>query len=157
MGNADGVLKGEGAAFDGNGQLSLPGGTTSAADPAAGYVDLPNGIISPLVNVSFEAWVTWAGPASAWQRIFDFGTSAGGEDVVDGNGAYFFLSPAGDANLRFAVRDPRTGGEPTQLTASAPLPRAPRSMSPRSITTPATLAVLYSNAVQVAPDRRPSR
>lgn len=150
-GNADGVLKGTGAAFDGNGKLALPGGTSSAADPVAGYVDLPNGIISSLVNVSFEAWITWDGTSpSGWQRIFDFGTSAGGEDVVNGNGAYFFLSPAGNDNMRFAVRDPRTGGEPTQLTASAPLPTGVEVYVAATYDYTGNLAVLYSNAVQVA-------
>ncbi len=149
-GDADGVLKGVGAAFDGTGQLVLPGGGGSADDPVSGYVDLPNGIISSLVNVSFEAWITWGGGSGAWQRIFDLGTSAGGEDVVNGNGAYFFLSPAGAANLRFAVRDPRTGAEPTQLTASAPLPTGTEIYVAASYDYTGNRAVLYSNAVQVA-------
>ncbi len=151
VGGADGTLGGNGAEFSGTGTLVLPGGTasTAPADTIAGYVDLPNGIISPLVNVSFEAWVTWNGSGS-WQRIFDFGTSAGGEDLSNGQGNYLFLSPAGPTNLRFAARDPRTGGEPTQLTASQPLANG----------TPVYVAVvydftqnqtrLYSNAVQVA-------
>jgi len=122
VGGADGVLRGAGATFSGAGTLSLPGGGISTAPPEtiAGYVDLPNGLISPLVNASFEAWVTWQG-AGAWQRIFDFGTSAAGEDLSTGQGNYLFLSPAGPSNLRFAVRDPRTGAEPTQLTSTAPL------------------------------------
>ena len=112
----------QGATFDGAGKLALPGGTLSSAnaETIAGYVDLPNGIISSLVNATFEAWVTWDGSGS-WQRIFDFGASGGGEDISNGNGAYLFMSPQGDANLRFAARDPRTGAEPTQLTSAAPV------------------------------------
>ena len=149
VGSAHGTLKGDGADFDGAGRLLLPGGTTSAADPVAGYVDLPNGIVSSLVNISFEAWVTWEG-SGAWQRIFDLGTSAGGEDVVNGNGNYFFLSPQGDANLRFAVRDPRTGGEPTQLTAPAPLSTGAEIYVAAIYDYTGNQARLYRDAAQVA-------
>jgi hypothetical protein len=148
VGTANGELKGTGGYFSGDGQLILPGGTGSAAEPEliAGYVDLPNHIINVLDKISIEAWVTWQG-VGAWQRIFDFGTSAGGEEVSNGEGNYLFLSPAGDANLRFAVRDPATGAEPTQLTAGAPL----ESGSPVCVTVTydpaANLARLYSNAV----------
>lgn len=146
VGTADGIVKGEGAAFDG-GQLALPGGVTSAVEPPAGYVDLPNGIISVLNNASFEAWVTWTDPAGGWQRIFDFGTSAGGEDVVDGNGGYLFLSPAGNTNLRFAVRDPATGTEPVQITASRPLATGVEVYVAVSYNYSANQSRLYTNAV----------
>lgn len=149
VGSAHGTLKGFGADFDGTGRLHLPGGTASAADPVAGYVDLPNGIISSLVNLSFEAWVTWEG-SGAWQRIFDFGTSAGGEDVVNGNGNYFFLSPQGDTYLRFAVRDPRTGTEPTQLTAGAALATGTEIYVAAIYDYTGNQARLYRDAVQVA-------
>jgi len=152
VGTAHGTVKGNGAAFDGAGQLSLPGG--ASADPpetVGGYVDLPNGIISVLTNASFEAWVTWDGPtSSAWQRIFDFGTSDGGEDVVNGNGGYLFLSPAGAANLRFAVRDPATGTEPVIDTASQPLPVGVEVYVAVSYDYGSNSSKLYSNAVQVA-------
>jgi hypothetical protein len=94
VGTADGVLKGTGGAFDGNGNLVLPGGglSSDAANVIAGYVDLPNHIINVLTNATFEAWVTYnGGSGSLWQRIFDFGTSATGEDVSSGNGDYLFL------------------------------------------------------------------
>lgn len=151
VGNADGVVKGNGADFDGAGQLVLPGGGNSAAAPEviAGYVDLPNHIINVLANASFEAWVTWDATASAWQRIFDFGTSNGGEDVADGNGNYLFLSPQGDTNLRFAVRDPRTGGEPTQLTATAPLAQGQKVYVAVAYDYTGNSARLYRDAVEV--------
>jgi hypothetical protein len=149
VGTADGEIKGTGAAFDGAGQLTLPGGTASAADPVAGYVDLPNRLISPLKDLSIEAWVTWQG-SGAWQRIFDFGTSAGGEDIVDGNGNYLFLSPAGGTNLRFSVRDPVTGTEPAPLTATRPLATGQEICLTVVYNNTANLARLYSNAVVVA-------
>lgn len=149
VGTADGTIKGNGAAFDGAGHLSLPGGTGSAAAPevVAGYVDLPNHIINVLERLTIETWVTWDGTSGAWQRIFDFGTSGGGEDIVDGNGNYLFLSPAGSVNLRFAVRDPVTGTEPTQLTAGAPLTVGEPVCVTVTYDPSANTARLYSNAV----------
>lgn len=148
IGHADGVLKGNGGAFDGAGQLVLPGGGASAdaADTIAGYVDLPNHIINVLTNLTLQAWVTWNGSGS-WQRILDFGTSAGGEEVVNGNGNYLFLSPQGDVNLRFAVRDPATGTEPVQLTAGAPLETGREICVTVTYDYTANAARLYSNNV----------
>lgn len=72
VGTANGTIRGLGAAFDGNGQLSLPGGTASNADPSliSGYVELPEHIISVITNISIETWVTWLG-SGTWQHIFD--------------------------------------------------------------------------------------
>jgi len=84
------------ATLVGDGKLPLSGGATNA------YVDLPNGIISALTNATFEAWLVWDG-GDPWQRIFDFGSNAVGEDK-QGNGAtYLFLTPsAGSSYLRAA-------------------------------------------------------
>ncbi|MBE7501054.1 MAG: Ig-like domain-containing protein [Verrucomicrobiales bacterium] len=149
VGSAHGTLKGVGADFDGAGRLHLPGGTASAADPVAGYVDLPNGIISARVNLSFEAWVTWEGSGS-WQRIFDFGTSCGGEEHQQ---RQQLLSRPRGRQPRFAVRDPRTGGEPTQLTAPRPCPPGPRSTWLPSTTTPATRPASIGMPPKSRPDR----
>lgn len=151
VGVADGEIKGNGAYFNGTGLVVLPGGGGSAATPdeIAGYVDLPNHIINTLVNVSFETWVTWDG-AGSWQRIFDFGTSDQGEDISSGNGAYLFLSPQGPDNLRFAVRDPQTGGEPTQLNSTTPLAAGTEVYLAATYDYTQNQARLYSNAVQIS-------
>jgi hypothetical protein len=156
VGTADGAILGNGAAFDGKGQLSLPGGTASDADASvvAGYVDLPNHIINVLTNLSIEAWVTWQG-SNSWQRIFDFGTSAGGEDVSNGNGNYIFMSPQGDVNLRFSARDPVTGAEPSPLTSAAPLVRNQEIYVAVAYDYLDNVAKLYSNAVLVAESTAP--
>lgn len=156
VGNADGVIKGTGAAFDGKGQLTLPGGGNSADDPSIikGYVDLPNHIINVLTDASFEAWVTWQGSGS-WERIFDFGTSSGGEDVSSGNGGYIFLSPAGNINLRFSPRDPATGTEPAPLTAAAPLATGQEIYVAVTYSYTDNIGKLYSNAVLVASGAAP--
>jgi len=156
VGGADGAVMGNGAVFDGKGQLTLPGGGSSADDISviAGYVDLPNGIISVLTNLSIETWVTWQ-TATVWQRIFDFGTSAGGEDISNGNGNYLFLSPQGSAALRFSVRDPETNAEPAPLTASNPLSLNEEVFLAISYDWADNVARLYSNAVLVASGSAP--
>lgn len=154
IGSANGVVKGNGATFDGQGKLTLPGGGSSAADPAtiAGYVDLPNGIISRLVDTTIEAWVTWNGPESSWwQRIFDFGTSAGGEDVSDGNGAYLYASPQNSGGrARFAVRDPLTGIEPVVLDWTQRYPIGTEVHIALVYDQRNNTSLFYSNAVQAA-------
>lgn len=71
---ADGNIVG--AMLDGNGNVVMTGGS-------AQYVDLPNGIVSSLTDVTIVAWTTWRGEA-AYPRVFDFGSS-------DGN--YFAVIP----------------------------------------------------------------
>ncbi|MDB6068165.1 MAG: C-terminal target protein [Pedosphaera sp.] len=102
VGNANGTVVG-GAAFTGVGQLNLLGSN--------GYVNLPNGLISGLTNVTFEAWVTWNGGA-AWQRIFDFGNNSNGENNQGTGLTYLILTPSsGGGMLRFAASTNSGGGE----------------------------------------------
>lgn len=120
-GDADGFLFGN-AAFTGDGQLSLPGGPASSTD--AGYVDLPNGMISALPDaVTIESWVTWNG-GPVWQRIWDFGNNLAGEDMQGTGDSTFFLTPqAGGANVvRAAFRPVSTAPETPVLDGGAPLP-----------------------------------
>ena len=87
---ADGVVLGNGFSWDGE-KLSLNGG----ASGTAAYVDLPNGMISILPGVTMEAWVTPTGVQN-WARVFDFGSTQGGELAGPGGGGegldYFLLS-----------------------------------------------------------------
>ncbi|MBN2513136.1 MAG: hypothetical protein JXB18_09385 [Sedimentisphaerales bacterium] len=55
-------------------------------DAQGAYVDLPNGLISPLgKSATFMAWFTFTPIANdGWPRIFDFGTSTGGEGFATG-------------------------------------------------------------------------
>ena len=96
VGTAPGTLHG-GATLNGNGTLTLDG--------SDGYVDLPNGLISQLTNATFEAWVTFSGEGGAWQRVFDFGSNANGEDQQGTGRTYLFLTPrTGNAGpTRFAA------------------------------------------------------
>ena len=111
VGSAHGTLLNNtgNAAFE-NGQLILGNdGSQSSNNNNGDYLDLPNGIISALGDhATFEAWTTWRGSAT-WERIFDFGTSDGGEDEspTGSNSYYIFLTPQGGPGvLRFGMSNP---------------------------------------------------
>lgn len=98
VGNANGTALG----------ASPSGGSLSLSDGQ--YVDLPNGIVSALTSATFEVWVNWSG-GDAWQRIFDFGVSEGGENVPDTGTAYLFLTPravdeSGSVRVSFTTSGP---------------------------------------------------
>lgn len=48
------------------------------------HVNLPNGLISSLTDVTIEAWITWEGGAEL-QRVFDFGMNTSGENNSSGS------------------------------------------------------------------------
>ena len=85
----------------GAGQVNLRGGVSSEA----GYVDLPNGLLSSLTDVTLEAWVTWD-VDTAWARIFSFGTNTAGE--ISGPGGSF----DGRNYLEFQAGQNLAGPEP---------------------------------------------
>jgi hypothetical protein len=94
VGTAHGVLT-NGATFsevDGKGVVLLGGGSDG------GYVDLPNGLISALTDVTIESWITWGG-GDDWQRIFDFGDSTASEDTPADGKSYLFVSPKSEDDL----------------------------------------------------------
>jgi hypothetical protein len=104
VGMAHGTLQG-GAAFTGDGKLNLLG--------ANGFVDLPNGIISSLSNVTLEAWLTWNG-GNQWQRIFDFGSNSGGENGQGTGLTYLLLTPRSGGNvIHFGITTNSAGSEAT--------------------------------------------
>jgi hypothetical protein len=85
-------------------KLSNTGTLPLAGAKSLQYVDLPDQLVSSLTDATFEAWLTWNGGV-VWQRIFDFGSSEGGEDpyppakaqpgepVIFGGKTYLFLTP----------------------------------------------------------------
>ena len=94
---SNGTVLGANAVFTGT-TLDLPGGSSASA----GYMDLPNGMISSLTAVTFEGWVTIDSTDQAWARLFDFGTTSEGEHTGPGGGGsgvnYLYLSAAVNAN-----------------------------------------------------------
>ncbi len=86
------VVNGNRATFSGTGLL-LPGDTTATGDAA--YLDLPNGIISSLTNVTVEIWATPAASKN-WQRLFSFGRTA---ETGDGGGEWTGPASGGTSAL----------------------------------------------------------
>lgn len=84
VGTHHGQIRG-GAALDGSGALTFDG--------VDDFVDMPNGLISGLQSVTVMAWVSWTG-GPCWQRVFDFGSSSGGEGNSGNATSAFSLSPA---------------------------------------------------------------
>jgi hypothetical protein len=89
IGGQDGNVVG-GALLDGSGVLSLAGNRDGQPDQ---YVNLPNGLISGLSQVTLIAWTTWQGGAG-YQRIFDFGISDQGEMQGGSGRSYFAVMPS---------------------------------------------------------------
>lgn len=91
------------AAFTGQGQLWLSGGTQVLP---GGYAALPPGLISGLSEVTLETWVTWT-PGNvpltygngAWQMIFDFGN----QQYTGSGVSYLCLTPATD-NVSYTTK-----------------------------------------------------
>ena len=113
------------------------------------YVDLPNHLLDGLKDVTFEAWVIWAG-GDAWQRIFDFGDDDTG---VDGsrNGqprSYAFLACI--ERPRFAFRAPPVKSAETLMTGSAPFPTGSLTQVAVVIDERAQRASLFVNGLETA-------
>ncbi len=113
-GGQDGIVVGDGSSFTGT-ALRLDGGDMNVA----AYVDLPNGLISKLTDATVEGWVTIEGVQN-WQRVFDFGSTTGGELEEPGGGGAgqdaWMLSAARGTNIstqRYSVlnQDPEFGGD----------------------------------------------
>lgn len=77
----------DGSGFTGTGRLALRG--------TNGYLSLPPRLISWFSNATFEAWVTWNGPAtSVWQRVWDFGYNDLGTNRAGIGTNYIIFSPS---------------------------------------------------------------
>jgi len=112
VGTANGTLMGS-ATITGN-AVVLNG--------ADSYVDLPNDLVSNLTAITIETWVTDNGSAG-WARVYDFGTSSGGEDQQGGGLTYLFLSlPDGGGSLRNAYN---AGAGEQLVVAARPPPGQP--------------------------------
>ncbi len=154
VGSAHGILMN--AAAIGGGEVVLPNATVLGSGDASGaYVDLPNNIVTNLTAVTFEAWVTDNGSAN-WGRLFDFGNSAGGENVANGGARYMFLSVpgAGVTQTRAAYAytgTTETGHQLTWTTANGGRPQIGKKTH-LVLTTDAETrrGVLYVDGVLVA-------
>ncbi|MEZ5305162.1 MAG: LamG-like jellyroll fold domain-containing protein [Verrucomicrobiales bacterium] len=82
IGGANGLVRGTGALATGTG-IDLPGAPNSVGSGGT-YIDLPNGLISSKTQVTLEGWVSIDGNTN-WPRIFDIGSSEGGEITGPGD------------------------------------------------------------------------
>jgi hypothetical protein len=113
------------------------------------YVDLPNHLLDGLSDVTFEAWVTWAG-GDAWQRIFDFGED---ETGVDGSRAgaprsYVFLACI--PRPRFAFEQPPAQSSEITMTGSTAFPKSTLTHTAVVINETEQRAALFVDGVEVA-------
>jgi hypothetical protein len=99
VGGADATLiNNNGAAVIADGQVTTGNTGESSGGGTGAYIDLGNGLISRLTQMTLEVWTTWGDNTQTWARVYDFGTSDGGEDAssgVTGNSgaAYFTFFP----------------------------------------------------------------
>jgi hypothetical protein len=134
-----------GGATFGGGNLTLDGGDGS-------YVDLPNGLVTALGNsATFELWITYAG-GNPWSRIFDLGTSTGGEDVSDGGAdvdGLFLTAKSGDGIPRFEANFPG-GGVTTAPILPGSIPVGEQIHIAITYSYSANLTRIYTNGTLVA-------
>jgi hypothetical protein len=116
IGSAHGELA-NGASFsvvDGKGVVLLGGGSDG------GYVDLPNGLVSSLTDVTIESFITWGG-GDDWQRIFDFGdsTATTPEDNPANGKSYLCVSPKSEDDVLRAAYSLNGNAEEVAIDATA--------------------------------------
>jgi hypothetical protein len=95
---ADGNIVG--TTLDGSGLVTMDGNTRQ-------YVDLPDGIVSELTDLTVVTWMTWTG-GGAYQRVFDFGISTQGEGLGDSGRSFLAVMPMTGFDDQ---RKPGLGGE----------------------------------------------
>jgi len=112
-------------------------GSSAAFDGSAGYVGLPDDLLTDVGDFTIVTWVYWTG-TTANQRIFDFGT---------GLGEYMFLTPrTGAGHLRFAITTNLRVGEQA-IEASSALPSG--QWVQVAVTLSGTTGTLYVNGKPV--------
>ena len=102
-----------GATLDGSGGVVLDGDGP--------YVDLPNGVLSSVDEQTIEAWLIWNG-GRAWQRIFDFGSSDGGEGERGNGRTYLFLTPRTPGDVMLLAYSASGYAGETRLNADVAFP-----------------------------------
>ena len=98
------------------------------------YAQLPYEVASN-DEMSFCAWVNWRG-SSAWQRIFDFGSSTS---------QYMFLTPSNGSIMRFAIKN---DGE--EQTVDCPSKLSTFKWNHVAVTIGQGRATIYLNGEEVA-------
>ncbi|QDU89227.1 hypothetical protein Pla175_26140 [Pirellulimonas nuda] len=107
-----------------------PGAVDPSGIDVGAYIDLPNGISNSVFATNnaatFETWITIQ-QNRTYARLWDFGSSAGGENVSDGAGEYLSLAATSNAAgaagaVQFASRESLSGvAEYANGTAALPV------------------------------------
>ena len=147
VGDLNGTLVG---AVYGTGEAA--GTVLMAGTDSNQYVDLPNHLLDGLKDVTFEAWVIWAG-GDPWQRIFDFGEDDTG---VDGSRrgqprSYAFLACL--PRPRFAFRPPPVQSAEIIVTGSDPFPTGTLTHVAVVVDETAQRASLFVNGMEAGSTR----
>jgi hypothetical protein len=115
VGGADGVLvnnTGAAAFVDGHAVMGNDG--TQSNDSGTGdYIDLPNGLISKLSQMTVQCWATYTDESLAiWSRVLSFGESNDGEDssASGSESTYLTIQPNRSGNI--AGAEYRNQGDP---------------------------------------------
>ncbi|MBN1360062.1 MAG: hypothetical protein JW993_05700 [Sedimentisphaerales bacterium] len=156
VGGADGTLMNvTGNAVIANGQATTGNDGSQGSNSNNGdYVDLPNGIVSVLTQMTIECWTTWTNDSQVWARVYDFGTSDQGEDrspsASSGGSVYnFYVTPRnGGGNTILEYRYGGTAPAITPIT-NGRLPLNEEVMVAQVTDDKANRVKLYINGVAV--------
>jgi uncharacterized protein len=135
---ADASGNGRAATLTGGTWVSGRTGNAVRLTGSGDHVTLPTGILAGATAFTIACWVR-LDTATAWARVFDFGTGAG---------ANMFLTPrSGSGTARFAITANGAGGE-QRIDAPAALPVG--AWVHVAVTKTAGLGVLYVDGIEVA-------
>ncbi|HUD47493.1 MAG TPA: LamG-like jellyroll fold domain-containing protein [Candidatus Baltobacteraceae bacterium] len=151
--NWDGIL--EGNAYISNNAVVLPYSPGSTSDSPAGYVQLPNGIVTNDASITVECWLTDF-EGLTWAEAWCFGDSSSGPgNPPSGGTAYISMIPTSAANgsgpIDYRAAFNLTGGDEQDVIDLAGN-TMPTNMEVYSVVTydaSNTTATLYLNGVQV--------
>lgn len=143
VGFVNGQLVG-GAMLDGQGGVTLDGKDD--------FVDIPNGVVSRLDSATFMSWLKWDG-GNCWQRVFDFGNTDKGENIMGNALTSLFLTASACPNNNLSATL-EVGDNHQSVSASAALPSGRNVQVALVIDRAAPSATLYVDGKSVATSTR---
>lgn len=133
---------------------TLLGGATISSgavvlNGSGAYVDLPNGLIAGLSDITVEMWLT-DNNSGGWSRIFDFGFSNAGEGASGSGTNYLFLTPqSGSGVLWSGIVVNNLGGEQGVEWAGTRLPASAQKHVVLTLSATTSTGRLYVDGVLV--------